>query len=684
MTNYKATNVQYLKGVGSHKAALLANLGILTIQDLLEHFPRRYEDRRQVKAINQLTDGAMETFTATIIGSSGNKSAKGLNFTKIMVRDDTGSAELVFFNQPYLKTKYKSDEQIMIYGKIQVKFPYIQVVNPEIEQMDGLESFTTGGIVPVYSCSDNISQRWLRSLLKQALNYLKDFEKEILPPAIIENNKLIEHNEALQNIHFPVDWEILKKSRERLAFEELYVLQCGLLYLKNRNRSSLAGIKHAHDGNLVRQVEQNLPFSLTHDQRQTLTEIKADMESSVAMQRMLQGDVGSGKTIVAAIALAKTVENGYQGALMVPTEILAEQHYRTLSELLSVYGMRIALLTGKLLKNERQRLLTDIGEGKVDIVVGTHALIQEDVSFEALGLVITDEQHRFGVRQRAKLQAKGKLPHVLVMTATPIPRTMALTVYGDLDVSSIKQLPPGRSPVKTYVRDSSRRSLVYKFIIDEIVKGRQAYIVCPLVDESEKIQAQSAVKLYDELKQSFFKNISCGLVHGKMKIVDKEKVMADFYQQNIKILISTTVIEVGVNVPNATVMVIEGADRFGLAQLHQLRGRIGRGKHQSYCILLSDNRNAESRERMKIMTQLSDGFKIAEQDLIMRGPGHFFGEQQHGLPDLKIADIIRDVELLLKARAAAQQTMKSPKDLQIIAPVIAARFSNHFDSILQS
>ncbi|CUH94232.1 ATP-dependent DNA helicase RecG [Propionispora sp. 2/2-37] len=683
MTIYKSTNVQYLKGVGNQKAAWLANLGILTIQDLLEHFPRRYEDRRQIKAINQLTNGEMETFIATIIGSNGKKSARGVNLTKIMVRDHTGIAELIFFNQPYLKTKYKLEEQIMVYGKIQKKIPYTQVVNPEMEIIGNTGFLASGSILPIYSCSDNISQRWLRGLLKQALSYLNTSEAEILPAEVIKDNHLIGHNEALLNIHFPADWEILKKSRERLVFEELYLLQCGLLYSKRRNRGSLSGIKHASDGHLVRQLEQNLPFSLTHDQRQTLLEVKADMENTVVMQRMVQGDVGSGKTVVAAIALAKTVENGYQGALMVPTEILAEQHYRTLSELLSVYGVRIALLTGKLSKYKRQQLINDIGEGVVDIVIGTHALIQEDVFFKALGLVITDEQHRFGVRQRAKLQSKGKMPDVLVMTATPIPRTMALTVYGDLDVSSIKQLPPGRSPVKTFVRDSSRRSLVYKFIIDEVTKGHQAYIVCPLVEESEKIQAQSAVKLYSELKQSFFRDISCGLVHGKMKMTNKEKVMADFYQQKIKILISTTVIEVGVNVPNATVMVIEGADRFGLAQLHQLRGRIGRGKYQSYCILLSDNKNTESRERMKIMTQISDGFQLAEQDLIMRGPGHFFGEQQHGLPDLKIADILQDVDLLLKARKAAQQTVNS-KDMEKIVPVIAARFSNHFDIMLQS
>jgi ATP-dependent DNA helicase RecG len=455
--------------------------------------------------------------------------------------------------------------------------------------------------------------------------------------------------------------------------------------LKQKHQQVGSGIKHGPDGSLVTRLQQSLPFTLTDDQASVLVEIKADMEDVKPMQRLVQGDVGSGKTVVAAIALAKTVENGYQGAFMAPTEILAEQHYHTLAPLLAPLGIKVTLLTGKLTDKMRTIVREQMSSGSVDIIVGTHALIQQDVEFKQLALAVTDEQHRFGVNQRALLQAKGNMPDVLAMTATPIPRTMALTVYGDLDVSAIRHLPPGRVPIKTYARGRERRSKVYEFVLQEVARGRQAYIVCPLVEESDRLAARSVTELYTELSQTFFQLIPCGLVHGRLGSQEKERVMSSFYKNEIKILIATTVIEVRVNVPNATIMVIEGADRFGLAQLHQLRGRVGRGANQSYCILLHEGTTAAIPERLKLMTEINDGFVLAEKDLLLRGPGHLFGTRQHGLPDLKIADIIRDLDILLEARQAAQKAVSDNcAGSQILRLAVSERLGADFAQILRS
>ncbi len=685
MVNWWSTDIKYIKGVGPAKAALLAKLGIFTVGGLLEHYPRRYEDRSQLKLIKNLSDGQFETFQAKIVSIDENKPRRGLTLTKIMVSDNSGLARLIWFNQPYIKKWYKPGMEILISGKIQKRYQ-VEISHPEIEIIDGSEMLHTGRIVPIYPASGNINQRWLRTLIRQALDVCNSVagQNEDLPSTILQQYTLLDKMQALENIHFPENMSMLAGARRRLAFEELYFLQCGLVLLKHKYKQKSLGIKHGPDGELVKKAEQCLPFSLTTDQQQVLREIKADMEDITPMQRLVQGDVGSGKTAVAALALVKTVENGYQGAMMVPTEILAEQHYQTLNQYLSPLGITLAVLTGRLSPRSREETLSYIKEGLIDIVIGTHALIQENVEFKHLGLVVTDEQHRFGVRQRAKLQAKGQLPDVLVMTATPIPRTMALTVYGELDVSTIRHLPPGRLPVKTYVRSSDRRELVYKFVVDEVTKGHQAYVVCPLVEESDKVEAQSAIQLYERLSQTYFKHVSCGLVHGKMKPQDKDDVMSDFYCGALKILIATTVIEVGVNVPNATVMVIEGADRFGLAQLHQLRGRIGRGEHRSHCILLSDNQKPEVTDRLNIMANTSDGFALAEQDLTLRGPGQFFGTRQHGMPDLKIADIVQDINILLEARQAAQQTMAVPENIEKFRPILARHFGEEFAMIFQS
>lgn len=672
LKDFWTKSIQYMKGVGPSKANLLNKLGIFTIGDLLEHYPRRYEDRSQLKMINSLTDGQIETFKGKVVNFVESKPRRGLNILKMSVSDGSGIAQVVWFNQPHMKKKYQAGMDVIVSGKIKV-FYQVEVSNADIEIINDLETVDSGGIIPVYAANDGINQRFLRTMVSQVLNEYQEIG-EILPDRLLQQFSLLNRKLAFEAIHFPQNMEILEKARRRLVFEELYLLQCGLLLLKKQNRSHHMGIKHETDGSLSVQAQNILPFQLTKDQQKVISEVKCDMEDVTTMQRLVQGDVGSGKTVIAALALVKTVENGYQGAMMVPTEILAEQHYKTFSELFAPLGIRICLLTGKLSRRRREQVLDTIKDGSVDIIIGTHALIQETVEFKYLGLVVTDEQHRFGVRQRGILQEKGNRPDVLVMTATPIPRTMALTVYGDLDVSSIRQLPPGRKTIRTFVRGDDRRHLVYQFITDEVKKGRQAYVVCPLVEESEKINAQSAVELYEQLLQTDFKEIPCGLVHGKMKAADKEAVMQKFYSGEIKVLIATTVIEVGVNVPNATVMVIEGAERFGLAQLHQLRGRIGRGEHQSYCILLSENRNPETKERLAIMTTTNDGFVLAEEDLKLRGPGQFFGTRQHGLPDLKIADIIHDITIFFDAKRAAEETISSHEECLSIRFMLGQRF----------
>lgn len=675
--------VQILKGVGSAKSSALASLNIFTINDLITHYPRRYEDRSIVKKIINVVAGNLETVSGTIINVIENNVRRGLTIIKAAIGDETAFIQLVWFNQPFIKKQISIGKKIIVTGKVSYNYGQLTMNNVEFEVLDEQEPNHRNKIVPVYAANEVITQKFLRQLINEVLAK-KQFFEETIPKSILEEYKLMSRSEAIKNIHFSDNNEDLAKARYRLAFEELYLIQCGLAIMKIKNKTGSLGIKHLLNSTLSKSVYDRIPFELTKDQKQVLREITFDMERNIPMQRLLQGDVGSGKTIIAALALVKTVENGYQGALMVPTEILAEQHYQTITNLLLPVGINVALLSGKLTKKNREKTIEQIKSGEINIVVGTHALIQEDVKFKSIGLVVTDEQHRFGVQQRTLLQEKGNMPDVLVMTATPIPRTMTLTVYGDLDISVIKELPPGRKPIRTFIRQLDKRPQIYQFILDQIKKGRQAYVVCPLIEISENIDTQAATKLFEELKTGIFKDVACGLIHGKLGKKDKEKIMADFYNGTLKLLVATTVIEVGVNVPNASIMVIEGAERFGLAQLHQLRGRIGRGEYQSYCILLTENKSENTKERLMIMEKTQDGFILAEEDLKLRGPGQFFGIRQHGLPDLKIANILSDLDILLQARKVALRTVADKNLLQFVEKILLSQYHEHFKDIINN
>lgn len=670
---YDLRLVTAIKGVGRVRAAQLSRLGIRTVQDLLEHYPMRYEDRGAITPICELTLGEFGTIEANVVEISERKLRNSLVITTINVCDSTGSAELVWFNQPHIKQRFHPNMNIVASGMVEKRFGKIQFT--KVEWKESIESDKAGGIIPVYRSTEKLHQFALRQMIELTVN--ESELEETIPSEIVESYSLLPRNQVLRAIHCPQNQHELEEARRRIIFEELYFMQCALLYSKDQQKHSLMGIKHNRNGILFQKTLESLPFQLTADQEQVLQEIIQDMEDPRPMRRLLQGDVGSGKTVIAILALIKTVENGFQGALMAPTEILAEQHYRTLQELLDPLEVRSSLLTGSISPKDRAETLFNLRTGQVDIIIGTHALIQNDVNFASLGLVVTDEQHRFGVEQRAQFEAKGKSPDVLVMTATPIPRTMALTVYGDLDVSIIKQLPPGRKPIKTYHVSSQLRDRVYSNLATKEIKlGRQVYVVCPVIDETEDADMQSVIALFEELNTRWYRhNISCALFHGRLNRVERELIIQDFCKGKIQVLVATTIIEVGVNVPNASVMIIESAHRFGLAQLHQLRGRIGRGQDQSYCVLISDSKSVESLFRLRSMTETQDGFVLAERDLALRGPGQFFGIKQHGMMELKLAELVRDFPILLKARQAAITTISTPAWLEIIKPSLNYFFS---------
>ncbi len=676
--------IQYVKGIGEARARSLEKLGINTVEDILYHFPRDYEDRASIKKVVELYDGQPACFKAVVVsGMTENRPRKGLTIQKLIVKDETGTAVLTWFNQSYLKGSFQPGQYYMFYGKPARKFGHLEIQNPVCEKLDeNLKE--TGKIIPIYPSTSALSQKILRSVIKTSLSLVNNQLQEFLPQEIREKYNLAEINYALNNIHFPIDKKSFEFSRKRLVFEEMLLLQLGLLSIKNKISVDTHGIcfKSIPD---TEDFINRLPFSLTEAQTRVFGELQKDMESSKPMNRLMQGDVGSGKTIIAVLAMFKAVKSGYQAAMMVPTGILAEQHYNTFGSLFEPYGIKTILVTGNLTQKQKKQAQEQIYEGCADIIIGTHALIEEGVQFNNLGLVITDEQHRFGVRQRAVLASKGNMPDVLVMTATPIPRTLALILYGDLDISIIDQLPPGRKKIETYWIEESMRERVNKFIRKQLEEGRQAYIVCPLVEESDAMEAKSVEKHAEELQKVFapFKVI---FLHGKMKGKLKDQIMKEFSSGKVDILVSTTVIEVGVNVPNAAVMVIENAEKFGLAQLHQLRGRVGRGSAQSYCILIYNSDSKIALERMKVMQKTNDGFVIAEKDLEMRGPGEFFGTRQHGLPDLKIANLFKDIDILKEAQEEAKQILGKDRELsrpeyKSIRQRVLERFSERADEI---
>ena len=682
-------DIKQVRGVGVKKEAALARLGIVTVYDLLTYYPRAYEDQSRVTHIADLQPGARVTVMG-VIRTVMDRPTRRRGFTVLtaLIADDTGCAQATWFNQSFLKRKLREGERILLTGKADYaynargQFAITQISSFELLGKKRAEDVL--GILPVYAATEGLTQKYLRQLMEHVLVQTADRIAETMPMRVLQTYELVGRMEAFRSIHFPKCTQDLHAARRRLAFEELYLIQCGLLALKKRSTEEQEGIAHAKNGALLRRVVQSLPFALTEDQQKVWKEVSLDMESPLPMRRLVQGDVGSGKTVIALFALVKAAESGCQGALMAPTEILARQHYVYLEEFLSPFGLRIGFLSGSLTKNARAEIYAAIASHAVDIVVGTHALIEEHVIFSTLGLVITDEQHRFGVSQRAALERKGKvMPDVLVMTATPIPRTMTLTVYGDLDVSRIEHLPPGRQAIRTFLRDESARDKIYAFVRKEIERGRQAYVVCPLIEANEERDLPSAQEVYEEFTHGSFHGIPCGLLHGRLKAAEKESVMRGFYENKIKLLVSTTVIEVGVNVPNASILVVEHAERFGLAQLHQLRGRVGRGGYDAYCILIAGGKNGRNEQRLKVIEQTSDGFRLAEEDLRLRGPGQFFGAMQHGLGDLRIADVLADMDLLLLARRAALSSIEDPESRAFLLPTLMRQYQDRFKHILE-
>lgn len=655
--------VQYLKGVGEAKAALFHRIGIFTVGDVIVHYPRNYEDRSKLKKIAELQDGEQCSFEGIIASKVvESRPRRGLSLSRVLIKDDTGLIKALWFNQSYLKNYFKPGDKYIFYGTITRKNVF-EILNPVYEKLNDTGQVNTCRIVPVYPSTGKLTQNAIRAVIRTALEYAGDHPDEALPEWIREYYHLEGIRYSIHNIHYPESDEAFLKARERLVFEELLVLQLGLSRLKASTREKGEGIRFSAGAEIGKLIA-SLPFKLTNAQKRVFSEIETDMESGKVMNRLIQGDVGSGKTIIAVLALAKAVKSGYQGALMAPTEILAEQHFHSVEPLLRPFGIKTALLTGNTPPKEAKEILDQIREGNADIIIGTHALLEERVVFKRLGLVVTDEQHRFGVRQRALLLQKGNHADMLVMTATPIPRTLALILYGDLDISVIDELPPGRKKVETYAVDSAMRDRINKFIRKQVSQGRQVYIVCPLVEESDAVEAKAASELADQLSHKTFSDLRVALIYGKMKPAEKDTVMSQFAKGDTDILVSTTVIEVGVNVPNASLMVVENAERFGLAQLHQLRGRVGRGEYQSYCVLFNESRARVAAERMKVMTQTADGFLISEKDLELRGPGDFFGTRQHGIPELKIANLYKDMEILKKAQEAALKLIEQDRLLE--------------------
>lgn len=651
----QSTNIKYLKGVGEKRAKLLEKLEIFTVGDLLRHYPRSYRKWSEYVEISNANIGDVCCIKA-IAGKTplGVKIRQGMTIFKTDATDGKNLIKITIFNNKYMAQSIEQGKEYYFYGKISGNLYSKEMTVSEIADVN-----KTGSVSPIYPLTQGINSKYLSKLILTALSQNNNILKEVIPIEIRESLCLMEINQAIRQIHFPDNEDLLSEARRRLVFEELFILQIGLMKLKGHGKTKTQIFLK---GDFTQEFYAKLPFTPTNAQMKAVNDCVAQMKSGYLMNRLLQGDVGSGKTAVGAALIYNIVKSGYQAAFMAPTEILAFQHYRSISSFFESFGFNIALLTGSATAKEKKSIKEKLKSGEIDIIIGTHALIQNDIEFNNIGLVITDEQHRFGVRQRNALLDKGNIPHTLVMSATPIPRTLALMIFGDLDISILDERPPGRQPIETYTIDSGKRERAYNYIKKHLDSGLQGYIVCPLVDESNDENLIAAKRYAEDLADKQFSNYTVGLLHGKMKPKEKDAVMADFVSGKIQLLVSTTVIEVGVDVPNAVIMVVENSERFGLSQLHQLRGRIGRGKHQSTCILISDATNDTSVKRMNIMKSTNDGFRIADEDLRLRGPGDFFGDKQHGLPELKIA-MLTDTFTLKEANTFALKVLEKDYEL---------------------
>ena len=669
--------ISALRGIGPKRMERLGRLGIHTIRDMLTFLPRRYDDYSELKPINRLEYGEEVSVIGKVRKARLHKTRGGQPIFKATLADGTGAVEVTWFNQPYLANQIKRGQQIVISGEVDEYLGRLCFTSPQWEPLRE-ELLHTNRIVPVYPLTEGISAKWLRRLMKRHVTYWVRRLPDYLPPAVQQAEGLLDLETAILQAHFPSSKELLRRARRRLAFDELFILQLALLKYRHEWRSE-PGEPILVQEDVLQAFVQGLPYDLTESQKRSLQQIVNDLRSTEPMTRLLQGDVGSGKTVVATAAMALAGSAGAQAALMAPTEILAEQHYQTISQLLggTLDGrLNVALLTGSITGDEREEVYSGLADGTVDVVIGTHALIQEPVTFDRLGLAVVDEQHRFGVRQRGMLRQKGYNPHLLVMTATPIPRSLQLTVWGHLDVSIIDEMPPGRKPVVTRLILPTERERAYAFVRSQVEKGRQAFIICPLVEESDKVEAKAAVQEYERLQKRIFPDFELGLLHGRMTGEEKDATMTLFAQGKLDILVATSVIEVGIDVPNATVMLIEGADRFGLAQLHQFRGRVGRGEHASYCLLVSDSSSDQARERLKAVEATTDGFELARKDLEMRGPGEFLGTRQSGLSEAVLAmelASVADLRLVEQAREAARRFFQTDPELADPAHRLLAR-----------
>lgn len=657
---YSDTEVRYLKGIGEKKAQAFLRLGVRSLRDLISFFPRKYEDRSRFVPIASTTDGDTVCIRALVADEPRlHRVRSGLELVKFRVVDESASVDITYFHQPYIRQRIHRGDACRLYGRIVVVGGHRTMSNP-IYEADVYEGGSMGRIVPVYPLTAGLNQKTVSLAVRQALDACRDELPDVLPQSVREKYKLAQAGFAYENIHFPRDFTSLELARRRLVFEELFVLACAMGKLRSDNKKA-EGIRLCCPD--MDEFYATLPFTPTGAQRRAVSDALKDMCSGKAMNRLVQGDVGSGKTLVAAALIWAVAKNGLCSAFMAPTEILAEQHFDTLTEFLGSFGLRIVKLTGAMTAAEKRKVKAQIKNGEVDLAIGTHALFSDDVEYDSLGLVITDEQHRFGVDQRARLISKGERPHVLVMSATPIPRTLALIIYGDLDVSVIDELPPGRQKVDTVLVGEALRLRLNGFIRKLVGEGRQVFVVCPMIEENEELGELRSAQEHAQELQRYFSDMKVACIHGKMKAKEKNEIMASFLSGETDILVSTTVIEVGVDVPNAALMIIENAERFGLSQLHQLRGRVGRGQHKSYCVLVSDSDNEQTVARLKVMTKTSDGFKISEEDLKLRGPGDFFGSRQHGLPDMHVADLCADMNVLQTAQQAATELLRDDPNL---------------------